>query len=153
MNLLFRSVGAASIAAATLAFAVGAHAAAPKIPMDNPAVAFLDTVINQKKTQEAFDKYVGPEYIQHNPGVPSGREAAIKLLSGFATPGSPVRYEFKRVLVDGDLVAIHAHLVPKPGDRGTAVVDIFRLENGKIVEHWDVLQPVPEKAANTNTMF
>ena len=57
------------------------------------------------------------------------------------------------MLADGDLVALHAHSIREPGERGVAIVDIFRLENGKIVEHWDVIQPVPEKANNDNTMF
>ena len=64
-----------------------------------------------------------------------------------------MRIDIKRLVAEGDLVVTHSHLVREPGDRGQAVVDIFRLENGKIVEHWDVLQDVPEQAANTNTMF
>jgi predicted SnoaL-like aldol condensation-catalyzing enzyme len=59
----------------------------------------------------------------------------------------------KRVLVDGDMVILHVHAIREPGERGVAIVDIFRLENGKIVEHWDVVQPIPEKAANSNGMF
>jgi predicted SnoaL-like aldol condensation-catalyzing enzyme len=61
--------------------------------------------------------------------------------------------EIKRVIAEGDLVAIHNHVTSNPTDRGRAVVDIFRLENGRVVEHWDVVQDVPEKSANTNTMF
>ena len=64
-----------------------------------------------------------------------------------------MRFDFKRFVAEGDLVVVHSHLVRKPGDRGMAVMDIFRLENGKIVEHWDVLQEVPESPANNNTMF
>jgi predicted SnoaL-like aldol condensation-catalyzing enzyme len=64
-----------------------------------------------------------------------------------------LRFDFKRLVAEGDLVVVHSHLVRKPGDRGMTVMDIFRLENGKIVEHWDVLQEVPESPANNNTMF
>ena len=63
------------------------------------------------------------------------------------------RSEIKRVFADGDYVILHVHAVREPGTRGNAIVDIFKLENGKIVEHWDVVQPIPEKAANANGMF
>jgi predicted SnoaL-like aldol condensation-catalyzing enzyme len=66
---------------------------------------------------------------------------------------APLRFDFKRLVAEGDLVAVHSHLVRKPGDRGMAVMDIFRLENGKIAEHWNVLQEIPESPANNNTMF
>jgi predicted SnoaL-like aldol condensation-catalyzing enzyme len=61
--------------------------------------------------------------------------------------------EIKRIIAEGDYVVLHSHLILKPGDRGSAVVEIFRLENGKIVEHWDVAQEVPETSANNNTLF
>lgn len=116
-------------------------------------VKFLDLVFNQHKVKEGFDKYVGTTYRQHNPFAADGREAAVEFLSK-ALAGMPgYRYDFKHVYVDGDHVIVHSHVTREPGDRGSAVVDIFRLENGKVVEHWDVIQPIPEKSANDNTMF
>jgi predicted SnoaL-like aldol condensation-catalyzing enzyme len=116
------------------------------------AVALLDMAFNQKKVAEAFDLYVGPTYKQHNPNVPDGRDAAIRLLSeGVAK--RDVRYEVKRSAAEADLVFVHSNVKVGGDPRGNAVVDIFRFEKGKIVEHWDVVQAVPEKSANDNTMF
>jgi predicted SnoaL-like aldol condensation-catalyzing enzyme len=114
-------------------------------------VSFYTTVFVQKKVAEGFATYVGPTYVQHNPRLPDGPEAAVRLLSQVITPDSVS--EIKRVVAEGDLVVLHAHSRSNPGDRGRAVVDIFRVDNGKIVEHWDVIQPVPEQSANQNTMF
>ena len=107
---------------------------------------------NQKQVAAAFDRYVGATYTQHNPIAPDGRAAAISMLSGFVERNS-IRYDIIRVIAEGDLVAVHSHVMFAAEGRGNAVVDIFRFEHGKIVEHWDVVQPVPEKAANSNTMF
>ena len=114
-------------------------------------VSFYTTVFMQKKVAEGFATYVGPTYIEHDPRLPDGPEAAVRLLSQAMTPESTS--EIKHVVAEGDLVVLHVHFRSNPGDRGRAVVDIFRVENGKIVEHWDVVQPVPEQAANRNTMF
>jgi len=109
--------------------------------------------IDQRKPEEAVAKYLGPHYRQHNPGAADGPEPFIELVKRFAQNFPDFRMEPKRIIAEGDLVVLHSHLILKPGDRGTAVVDIFRLENGKIVEHWDVVQEVPETSANSNTMF
>jgi predicted SnoaL-like aldol condensation-catalyzing enzyme len=77
----------------------------------------------------------------------------INFVKWFAGENLQMRFDFKRFIAEGDLVAVHSHLRLSPEARGTAVMDIFRLENGKIVEHWDVLQEVPETAENQNTMF
>ena len=116
------------------------------------AVASLDLAFNQKKVDEAI-AYLAEPYIQHNPKAPSGLAAARAGMAMLAKAFPQRRIEFKRVLVDGDLVAVHSHYIDHPDDLGQAVVDIFRFENGKIVEHWDVHEPVPEAAANSNTMF
>ena len=96
---------------------------------------------------------MGPRYIQHNPLAPDGIEG-FKGFIGFLKDKFPNgRNNVKRVLADGDFVVLHVHARGDPEERGNAIIDIFRLENGKIVEHWDVIQPAPEKAANTNTIF
>jgi predicted SnoaL-like aldol condensation-catalyzing enzyme len=103
--------------------------------------------------EEAVAKYIGSNYRQHNPGSADGPESLIKTMKWFTQNFPELRMETKRIIAEGDYVVLHSHLILKPGDRGSAVVEIFRLENGKIVEHWDVLQVVPKTFANSNTMF
>lgn len=112
-----------------------------------------ELAIDQRRPEEAVAKYLGPHYRQHNPGAGDGPEPFIQAVKRIAQNFPDFRMESKRIIAEGDTVVLHSHLVLKPGDRGTAVVDIFRLENGKIVEHWDVVQEVPETSANNNTMF
>ena len=112
-----------------------------------------ELALNQRKPEEAVAKYLGPNHRQHNPGTADGPESFIKTVKWFAQNFPEFRMETKRIIAEGDLVVLHSHLILKPGDRGSAVVEIFRLENGKIVEHWDVVQEVPETSANNNTMF
>ena len=112
-----------------------------------------ELAIDQRKPEEAVAKYIGSNYRQHNPGAGNGPEPFIQTVKQLTQIFSELRMESKRIIAEGDLVVLHSHLILKPGDRGSAVVDIFRLENGKIVEHWDVVQDIPEKAANNNTMF
>ena len=127
-------------------------AASPLAQNAAAAKGLLDMAFNQKQVAAAFDRYVGATYTQHNPIAPDGRAAAISLLSGFVAKNS-IHYDIIRVIAEGNLVAVHSHVTFSADDRGNAVVDIFRFEHGKIVEHWDVVQPVPEKSANSNTMF
>jgi predicted SnoaL-like aldol condensation-catalyzing enzyme len=108
--------------------------------------------INQKDF-EAAAKNFGPRYVQHNPRAADGPEG-FKAFIGFLKAKFPNYHsEIKRVFADDDFVILHVHNVPEPGQRGAAIVDIFRLENGKVVEHWDVRQDIPEQSANSNTMF
>ncbi|MDP8992822.1 MAG: ester cyclase [Actinomycetota bacterium] len=116
-------------------------------------LAYLEQALNAKQPAEAVDAYVGPRYVQHNPQVADGPEAFIEFASGFTRQFPEMRVDVRRVVAEGDVVVTHSLLTVGPEDRGTAAVDIFRLEEGRIVEHWDVLQPVPESAANDNTMF
>jgi predicted SnoaL-like aldol condensation-catalyzing enzyme len=116
-------------------------------------VAFYKMIFQDHKVREALDLYVGDRYIQHNPLAPDGTEALIKFFEPYFANNPQARSEIKRVATEGDLVWLHVHAKSSETDRGMAVVDIFRVENGKVVEHWDVVQPIPEKSANENTMF
>jgi len=132
-------------------------AAAPPALADAEAnkqavLEFYDKALNQKDF-EAASKYFGPRYIQHNPGAPDGIEGFKAFIALRKEKFPNAKSEIKRVFADGDYVILHVHAMREPGERGVAVVDIFRLENGKIVEHWDVVQPIPEKTANNNGMF
>ncbi|WP_414645753.1 MULTISPECIES: nuclear transport factor 2 family protein [unclassified Bradyrhizobium] len=115
-------------------------------------LAFYEKGLNQKDADAAL-AYVGNRYVQHNPGAADGPDGFRKFI-GFLREKFPNSHsEIKRSFVDGDYVILHVHAVREPGTRGNAIVDIFKLEGGKIVEHWDVVQPVPENPANSNTMF
>ncbi len=116
-------------------------------------IAYYNLAFNDKQPEEAVARYVGDKYIQHNPQAPDGPEAFIAFVRGFAGQFPELSVEIKRAIAEGDLVVTHSLLKTGPDDRGTAAADLFRLEDGKVVEHWDVLQPVPETAANDNTMF
>lgn len=106
----------------------------------------------EKDVRRAFMTYVAPDYIQHNPGIADGRDAAISALEPkFSRPGAS--FDVKRIIVDGDYAMIHLHARGDPASAGGAVADIYRLKGGRIVEHWDVLQPVPATAANPHPMF
>ena len=116
-------------------------------------VAFYNMIFQDHKVREAVDKYVGDRYIQHNPLVPDGTKVLIEFMEPYFAKNPTARSEIKRAVAEGDLVFLHVNAKSSETDRGMAVVDIFRVENGKVVEHWDVVQPIPEKANNSNTMF
>jgi predicted SnoaL-like aldol condensation-catalyzing enzyme len=142
------------IIAAVIAFAPAAHAADAKQMEENKKVVLglYENAINQKDF-EAAAKFIGPRYVQHNPRATDGLEGLKAFIIFLREKFPDYHSEIKRVFADGDYVILHVHNVPTPGARGYAIVDIFKLENGKVVEHWDVRQEIPEKAANTNTMF
>ncbi|KMS74727.1 SnoaL-like polyketide cyclase [Streptomyces viridochromogenes] len=106
-----------------------------------------------RKDLSALDRYWGAEYHQHNPNIADGVAGAKAGLGGFFEQFPQLKVTPKRVIAEGDLVAVHSHYVAVPGERGQAVVDLFRVRGGKIVEHWDVLQDVPATSANDNGMF
>jgi predicted SnoaL-like aldol condensation-catalyzing enzyme len=113
---------------------------------------FYDFIIN-KKDFESARKYMGDRYKQHNPLVADGPEGLKAFIEFLKTNFPDARSEIKRVLADGDYVILHVHSIRPPNMRGRAIIEIFRLENGKIDEHWDVIQEIPEESANPNGMF
>lgn len=113
---------------------------------------FLDLINRQHRVREAFERYVAERYIQHNPQAPDGREGGIAIVSGFVTqPG--FRATVKRIIAEGDLVVTHMHIQIGDDDPGMAIADFFRFEGGKVVEHWDVIQPVPASTASGHPML
>lgn len=115
-------------------------------------VEFYDKLINQKDFNAAAT-YLGPHFTQHNPTAADGLDG-LKGFVQFLRDNYPNAHsEIKKVFAEGDYVIVHVHSIRQPGTRGRAIFDLFKLEKGKIVEHWDAVQDIPEKSANSNGMF
>jgi predicted SnoaL-like aldol condensation-catalyzing enzyme len=147
-----RTVPSLMIIALALA-AANAEAAECRLKPKEVVTRFMTRFYVDKKVREAFETWVDPGYVQHNPMAATGRDAAVNFLEPFFAQHPDIKYSIARIIADGNLVAVHSHGKFSADDRGVAVVDILRVEGCKVVEHWDVVQPVPEKAANSNGMF
>lgn len=115
-------------------------------------VNFYNDVTNAKNFDAAF-QYIGSRYKQHNPTAADGVEGLKGYIQWLHDNYPNAHSEIKKIFVDGDYVILHVHFVLEPGTRGLAIVDIFKLEQNKIIEHWDVIQDIPEHPANDNGMF
>ena len=113
---------------------------------------FVDLFYAQKRVADAFAYLVSDDYRQHNPTILDGPAAAIEMLTPKFDGSPDARFDVQRIIVDGDLAMVHVK-ASRPGAPDAAVADIYRFENGRIVEHWDVMQPIPDTAANSNGMF
>lgn len=152
MRMKWKSWAACVLVASNCLAIAPAFAAAPQSNKDI-VVAFFRMMFQDRDIDEAVRLYVSPNYIQHNPYMRDGVAPMVDFFPPYFEQHPQAIVEIKRVIAEGDLVVIHNLWRDSPEDRGQAVVDIFRVDKGKIVEHWDVSQEIPENPANQNGMF
>ncbi|MBW9057944.1 nuclear transport factor 2 family protein [Agrobacterium pusense] len=158
MNVMTRrlAIAALALAPALTAVPVLAETAGRDFAREEAnrklVIEFYDTVFNKHEVEKGAAVIVD-SYKQHNPMVPDGKKPFVDYFTGHFKENPQSKARIVRSATDGDLVYLHIHSTEKDGDRGRAIVDTFRVTDGKITEHWDVIQPVPETAANNNTMF
>jgi predicted SnoaL-like aldol condensation-catalyzing enzyme len=149
---MHRSVlGAVAAAAAFVSLSAGAQSSQLEANK-RVAIEFYDAAINRKDFAAA-SQYLGSRYTQHNPTAADGPEGLRGFIDFLKSRYPNQRGEIKRVIAEGDLVVLHVHSTRGDDTPGRAIVDIFRIENGKVVEHWDVIQDIPAQPANQNGMF
>ncbi len=116
------------------------------------ALEYLDRSVNRRDPAGAAEHCVGPQLIQHEPLEADGKKAYVEFHEKVVVDFPQMRIEPRRTIAEGDMVVVHGVLTFTPEDRGHAIVDLFRFEDGKIVEHWDVFREIPEESANDNGM-
>ncbi|QDQ39652.1 polyketide cyclase [Legionella geestiana] len=141
-------IGACTMFANCAVFATSAQEENNKIIV----MQFYKKAINERDF-DAAEAYLGPRYIQHNPLAKDGAEGLRTYIEYMKAAFPQSHSEIKRVLAEGDFVMLHVHSILEPGTLGNAVIDVFRLENNKIVEHWDVIQDITNHPENDNGMF
>jgi predicted SnoaL-like aldol condensation-catalyzing enzyme len=121
--------------------------------LEAAASGFLDTAFNLGEPERAASEYIGDMFVQHNPQVPDGAAAFIGFVNSMRSQFPGMHLEVKRVIAQGDMAVTHSHMTLAPDEPGLALADFFRFEGGKVVEHWDVIQNIPDASANSNGMF
>ena len=115
---------------------------------------FYKLALEDFEPKVAFERYATPNFVEHSADITGGtRQATIAFLEDLIRRFPAPKWDVVRSAAEGELVFLHVHVTPAPGERGVAIVEIFRVQNHKIVEHWDVIQAVPEKPGNANSMF
>ncbi|WP_315139647.1 nuclear transport factor 2 family protein [Achromobacter marplatensis] len=152
MRMKLKSLAVCALVASHCLAAAPALAAAPQSNKEI-VTAFFRMMFQDREIDEAVRLYVSPNYVQHNPYMRDGVGPMVDFFPPYFDQHPQAIVEIKRVIAEGDLVVIHNQWRDSPEDRGQAVVDIFRVDKGKIVEHWDVSQEIPENPANQNGMF
>ncbi|MGE0115856.1 MAG: nuclear transport factor 2 family protein [Steroidobacteraceae bacterium] len=153
MRLIAAAAGIATVLLVTLS-TLQKPTAPPRVTSPREVVmAFEKLAFDERNPKQAILEYVSPDFIDHSPNMDGTRDGAIRHLDKLDWSTAAPQREIQRIIADQDIVAIHHRLTRKPGDPSIAVVDIFRVKDGMIVEHWDVLQPVPADTVNPAPMF